>query len=488
MSDHTLVNKFGPEPIQYFSLGGKFQHHQKSFKQQPQTETASSLRKLNRLSFLRDNYAFLNSALHHHTTRFVLFKDGNPFIETNDSSDLGSLGTYPNHFDSSSKTAITDSAEVPKYLPARPVDAVFSYTDLNTISSLIGEPFAKSEKEMIAEWDPKLHALGQETVSLVFLGINEDLSSTNQNSQAFEWVTQHSDDHVDRYIGQAYFALDLSSQFHHTPALSKKISQVITAVEKQYPTSQFVMGLKRRFTVFESSLFAQAKPYLDWLSRNLFCGGCGNRQMIINGGNKLTCPETVAGAKQPFCPTRGRVTNLHFPRTDCCVIMAVINKKGDKVLLAHNRRHPNKRYSCLAGFIEPGESIEDAVRREVWEESGVKVDRVVPFTTQPWPQPGNIMIGCVAQCESIEDEPINLGHDPELTHADWFPFDFTRLLLERAYHGLELQPFKDGEISNRIEQSFCQTANDMALPGPETIAFSLIEAVVNGRVTSTPKI
>jgi len=102
--------------------------------------------------------------------------------------------------------------------------------------------------------------------------------------------------------------------------------------------------------------------------------------------------------------------------------MAVASADGRRLLLGRQRRWPACWFSTLAGFLEPGESIEEAVRREVWEESGVRVGRVVVHSSQPWPFPASLMIGAVAQALPGEGEGIHLGHDPELESAKWVSF------------------------------------------------------------------
>lgn len=115
--------------------------------------------------------------------------------------------------------------------------------------------------------------------------------------------------------------------------------------------------------------------------------------MSVNAGTKRVCPPTdLAGVpeggepkKRADCATRHGVSNLNFPRTDPTVIMAIVSSDGTKLLLGRGKRYPPGWYSTLAGFLEPGESIEEAVRRETWEESGVHVGRVVIHSSQPWP-------------------------------------------------------------------------------------------------------
>jgi NADH pyrophosphatase NudC (nudix superfamily) len=99
--------------------------------------------------------------------------------------------------------------------------------------------------------------------------------------------------------------------------------------------------------------------------------------------------------------------------------MAILSSDGTKVLLGRQKRWPKDWYSTLAGFLEPGESIEEAVRREVWEESGVEVGRVVIHSSQPWPFPASLMIGAVGQALPGDKEKIYLGNDPELESAKW---------------------------------------------------------------------
>ena len=125
------------------------------------------------------------------------------------------------------------------------------------------------------------------------------------------------------------------------------------------------------------------------------------------------------------------------------MIVAIVNSAGDKVLLGRKRHWPEHFFSCLAGFLEPGESIEDAVRREAWEESGVRVGRVVVHSSQPWPYPASLMIGCVGQTESAHGaEEIHLGHDIELHQAAWYPIAFVRDMLARPATSMDGGPPK----------------------------------------------
>ncbi len=128
---------------------------------------------------------------------------------------------------------------------------------------------------------------------------------------------------------------------------------------------------------------AEAKAVLHWHMRHRFCPNCGAPTTAVDGGWRRDCAN---------CKTQ------HFPRTDPVVIMLVID--GERCLLGRSPRFASTMWSCLAGFIEPGESIEDAVHRETREEAGIACGRVVYYRSQPWPFPTTLMIGCHAEATS----------------------------------------------------------------------------------------
>jgi NAD+ diphosphatase len=175
-------------------------------------------------------------------------------------------------------------------------------------------------------------------------------------------------------------------------------------------------------------------------------------------------------SERPPCVTRKGVSNLSFPRTDPTVIMAILNHAGTHVLLGRQSRWPKYWYSTLAGFAEPAESIEEAVRRETYEESGVLVGRVVVHSTQPWPYPANLMIGAIGQAIP-QGEKINLGNDPELEDAQWFSLDEVREALANGVSGL------DEPAGSKYKEG------GLRLPPSTAIANQLMTAVVNGVFT-----
>jgi NAD+ diphosphatase len=162
----------------------------------------------------------------------------------------------------------------------------------------------------------------------------------------------------------------------------------------------------------ELGILAMAKSMLDWHNRHRFCANCGASTTLAQAGFRRDCAS--CGAQ-------------HFPRTDPVVIMLIA--KGDKCLLGRQPRFAPKVYSCLAGFLEPGETIEDAVRRETFEEAGVRVGKVSYLASQPWPFPSSLMIGCIGEAETDEIVP----DASELEDARWFSKEDVRRMLDGTH-------------------------------------------------------
>jgi NAD+ diphosphatase len=161
----------------------------------------------------------------------------------------------------------------------------------------------------------------------------------------------------------------------------------------------------------DTAIAGQAKSLLDWHKRHGFCANCGEATLFADGGYRRTCPSCGAD---------------HFPRTDPVVIMLPI--LDDHCLIGRNSRFPPQLYSAFAGFVEPGESMEDAVRRELWEEVNLKVGAVSYHATQPWPFPSALMLGCYAQALS-RDFKID---EHEIVDARWLSKDEVRKRLADA--------------------------------------------------------
>jgi NAD+ diphosphatase len=169
----------------------------------------------------------------------------------------------------------------------------------------------------------------------------------------------------------------------------------------------------------EGALAAYAVALLNWHRKHRFCANCGAPAEVIEAGYARRCPR---------CET------VHFPRTDPVVIMLV--ESDGRLLLGHRTGWPEGRYSVLAGFISPGESAEEAVVREVQEESGIAARDPVFVASQPWPFPSSLMLGFEAQADG--GEPVN--HDGELDHVAWFSRDQVRAAAAGHGDGLLLPP------------------------------------------------
>jgi NAD+ diphosphatase len=163
---------------------------------------------------------------------------------------------------------------------------------------------------------------------------------------------------------------------------------------------------------------AQARSLFHWHHRNGFCANCGARTLMVSGGYRRDCAE---------CKTQ------HFPRTDPVAIMLSI--KDERCVLGRKPMFAPGQYACLAGFIEPGETIEDAVRRETREESGIVVGRVRYFASQPWPFPATLMIGF--HCEALSEKITR--DETELEDCRWFERDEVKRMIAGTHpDGLKL--------------------------------------------------
>jgi NAD+ diphosphatase len=183
---------------------------------------------------------------------------------------------------------------------------------------------------------------------------------------------------------------------------------------------------------FASGLFAYSKALLLWQSRARHCGACGSATLLIRAGHCARCSNPDCGLQQ-------------FPRTDAAVIVIVTD--GSRCLLGRQPGWPPGRYSTLAGFVEPGESLEDAVRREVREEAGVLLGACHYQSSQPWPFPGALMVGFRAEAR---DTRIRLGD--ELEDARWFEAGDLVAAVRRGDTGLP----PDISVSRRLVEDWLE--------------------------------
>jgi NAD+ diphosphatase len=181
-------------------------------------------------------------------------------------------------------------------------------------------------------------------------------------------------------------------------------------------TFEEVRGLASRLPANETSIAAQARTLIAWHDRHRFCAQCGMLTEHSDGGYRRDCTNQNCKAR-------------HFPRTDPVVIMMAV--KDDMALLGRQSFWIPGMFSTLAGFMDPGETIEEAVRREVFEETGVRVGDVMYHSSQPWPFPSSLMIGCIGQATSKD---LNID-TREVEDAAWFTRDQVRTGIELALSG-----------------------------------------------------
>lgn len=189
----------------------------------------------------------------------------------------------------------------------------------------------------------------------------------------------------------------------------------------------------------DAGIMAQGMAQINWHKRHGFCGACGKKTEVLRGGQKRVCPA---------CKTQ------HFPRVDPVIITVVAD--GDRCLLGQSRGRQSgtNRYSALAGFVDQGEAIEEAVAREVMEEAGIKVKNVRYHSSQPWPFPSSLMMGCHAEAATTD---IHMDEE-EMADVQWF--DRAEVLMA---------------LDGRSEK--------LTIPGPIAIAHHLITSWATKQIT-----
>jgi len=178
-------------------------------------------------------------------------------------------------------------------------------------------------------------------------------------------------------------------------------------------------GLAMSLPAADAGILATAKGMFEWRRKHRHCANCGEVSHVADGGWKRICPACNAE---------------HFPRTDPVVIMLALC--GERCLVGRQSRFPPGMYSALAGFVEPGESLEEACARELEEEAGLKTLSVRYHSTQPWPYPSSLMVGLIAQVEDGEATP----DQTELEEVRWFTREEARSLLAGEISGAWAPP------------------------------------------------
>jgi len=218
-----------------------------------------------------------------------------------------------------------------------------------------------------------------------------------------------------------YFALDVSD-------LDDAVAHRVLAGRGDFVGLRRVGPLLDRI---DGGLMAYARAMVRWHHQHTYCGACGSRTVMLDAGFLRRCTNAECGQQ-------------HFPRTDPAIIVMVTH--GDRALLGRQAKWAETWYSVLAGFVEPGESLEQAVRREVKEEAGITVGDVRYDSSQPWPFPASLMIGFVA--EALDDH-IVMGDD-ELEDARWF----TRADIDAALEAGEVRLSPRTSISRHLIETW----------------------------------
>jgi len=226
--------------------------------------------------------------------------------------------------------------------------------------------------------------------------------------------------------GIAHFALPITD--HLARATPGALTHLRPAVDLRS------LAMQGALTPEQLSLAGQARALAQWHENARCCGRCGSTLLAKDGGWRKKC----WGCGLDW-----------FPRTDPVVIMLITD--GERCILAHEHRYVDKMYSTLAGFLEPGEDIEHAVRREVLEETSIHVGRVVYHSSQPWPFPHSLMLGCVGYAETTE---IHIDKN-ELKDARWFSREEARTMLERRHPDGLTAPASHA-IANALITSFVE--------------------------------
>lgn len=235
--------------------------------------------------------------------------------------------------------------------------------------------------------------------------------------------------------GIAHVAIDLS-------ALEETVVTEIVADDGAFMDLRQIGPLLGRF---EGSILAYARGIMWWHQRHMFCGVCGTATKSVKGGHQRLCTNADCGAP-------------HFPRTDPAVIMLVHD--GDRCLLGRQKIWPEGMYSTLAGFVEPGETLEEAVAREVWEESGIDVRDVRYHSSQPWPFPSSLMLGFHAEAKSFDI----MRNDEELGDAGWYTLEDLARFQELG----KFLPRRDS-IARRLIQDWVEERRPDLLPAVDAV-------------------
>lgn len=307
-------------------------------------------------------------------------------------------------------------------------------------------------------------------VSLFWLGI-DDMQSISIKDDDCEMT------------GTPIYAIDITKY----DKLTEFVNKELISNNKQFEFSQNV-GDILKISNEEATTYAYSKTFIDFINKNNYCPSCAGHVIPVDLGSRLYCLNDSPYIEQiGKCNVNLRPNNLQFPRTDPCIIISLYDEKGRILLGSNTKRHSVARetkidektgksieitktfYSCFAGFMEPGETIEHCCIREVYEETGLKIksNDIKIIESQPWPFPANLMIGCVGivRKEESDDSKINIHLDNELDDVRWFNPNEVDDVLNKKRDGVL------NETDEITEQWYC--------PPKESVAGRLIQHTVD---------
>ena len=266
----------------------------------------------------------------------------------------------------------------------------------------------------------------------LFMNINENINPIIFNQrQLHDFFPGGIENTI--FLGVAntlnYVGIDLSTPNQKLDFWLKENNIIIDDLRKYGPILDDI----------EASFLALSNGMFFWHNTHKFCGSCGFQNYSTEGGFVMKCSNDKCGKS-------------HFPRTDPAIITLISFK--DKVLLGRSPRFPDSMYSTLAGFVEPGESLEQALEREVFEEVGIKVKNIKYFNSQPWPFPASLMLGFFA--EAINDQ-MTIDYD-EIEDAQWFSINELKSLQHPSIKGGFKLPRVDS-IARRLVDTWINSFN-----------------------------
>ncbi|GAA5883945.1 hypothetical protein JCM3774_001476 [Rhodotorula dairenensis] len=363
---------------------------------------------LNRLSYLRSVPSFLASALESPKAKFIALDSLQPLCK--DDKD-GVRRLHVLRWKDIKDLVGPDAKQVFTGVDGKKEEDVPEM-------AVLGKPqqmqFRKSKVGELSAAEKRDYFLNQP--ALVFLGVDERSAPESAKSLPVSKPDDSSTLETHSPHGEPYWAIDVST-FKH---LKKRIM-----LEQGGAKFMELRSGAQTMPNEEASIAAEARALIDWNTRNRFCPACARPIRSVWAGWKRSCipgePASEGAEAEPACISRKGVHNFSYPRTDPVVIMAVLSPDRERILLGRQRTWPARFYSCLAGFIESGESLEEAVRREVYEEAGIVIGEVGYHSSQPWPFPSSLMFGCWGIAESATAESdVRVDLDNELEDARFF--------------------------------------------------------------------